>query len=120
MSLGRIVVAVVAVVVGGTVIARRQGVYRVRAAFHAQQEQVAAERWRHWSQEVIRLSGSPGDRNPPRSDQEQQLAVEMVDYSRNRAAHHARLRVKYERGARYPWLPIDPDPPSPDGVTPPL
>jgi len=28
-------------------------------------------------------------------------------------------RVKYERVSRYPWLPIDPDPPSPDGVAPP-
>jgi hypothetical protein len=42
------------------------------------------------------------------------------ELSRNRVAYHARLRVKYERVARYPWLPIDPDPPSPDGVTPPL
>ena len=114
-----VAVAVVAVVTGGTVIARRQDVYRVRAVFHAQQEHVAANRWRHWSQEAIRLSGPPGDRNQPGSDQERQLAVAMVAYSRNRAAHHARLRVKYERVARYPWLPIDPDPPSPDGVTPP-
>jgi hypothetical protein len=113
-------VAVAAVVIGGTVIARRQRVYRVRAAFHAQQEQVAAKRWRHWSQAEVRLSRPPGDRNPPRSDQEPQIVVEMVDYSRNRAAYHARLRVKYERLARYPWLTIAPDPPSPDGSKPPL
>jgi hypothetical protein len=115
-----VAVAVISVVTGGTIIAKRQRVYRVRAAFHAQQEQVAAKRWRHWSQEAARLSGPAGDQSPPRSDQERELAVVMVNYSRNRVAHHARLRVKYERVSRYPWLPIDPDPPSPDGVTPPL
>jgi hypothetical protein len=115
-----VAVVVVAVVTGATVILRRHRVYRVRAEFYAQEEQVAAKRWQHWSQEAVRLSDSPGDRNSPRSDQERQLAVEMVRYSRNRVAHHARLKVKYERVARCPWLPIDPDPPSPDGVTPPL
>jgi hypothetical protein len=112
--------AVVAVVTGGMVIAGRQTVYRVRATFYAQQKQVAAKRWQHWSQEAVRLSGLLGERNPPRSDQDRQLVVEMVHYSRNRAAYHARLRVKYERVARYPWVPIDPDPPAPDGVKPPL
>jgi hypothetical protein len=29
------------------------------------------------------------------------------------AAHHAALRRKYERAARYPWLPVAPDPPPP-------
>jgi hypothetical protein len=32
----------------------------------------------------------------------------MCEY---RAVHNSRLREKYERAARYPWLPIDPDPP---------
>jgi hypothetical protein len=40
--------------------------------------------------------------------------------SRNPVAHDARLRVKYGCLAHYPWLPIDPDPPSPDCITPPL
>jgi hypothetical protein len=115
-----VAVAFVAVVTGATVIVRRHRIYRVRAAFHAQQEQVAAKRWRYWSQEAAGLSGPAGNRSPPRSDQERERAVVIVNYSRNRVAHHARLRVKYERVARYPWLPIDPDPPSPDGVTPPL
>jgi hypothetical protein len=29
------------------------------------------------------------------------------------AAYRA-LRIKYERAARYPWLPVEPDPPEPD------
>jgi hypothetical protein len=28
-------------------------------------------------------------------------------------AHHAMLRKKYEQAARYPWLPVPPDPPPP-------
>jgi hypothetical protein len=29
------------------------------------------------------------------------------------AAYYTLLRVKYERAARYPWLPVAPDPPEP-------
>jgi hypothetical protein len=30
------------------------------------------------------------------------------------ADHEAALRLKYERAARYPWLPVAPDPPEPE------
>jgi hypothetical protein len=30
------------------------------------------------------------------------------------AAYHRELRAKYERAARYPWLPVEPDPPEPE------
>jgi hypothetical protein len=30
------------------------------------------------------------------------------------AAYHADLRCKYEYAARYPWLPVEPDPPPPE------
>ena len=38
------------------------------------------------------------------------------DYDRmmDRADHHASLARKYERAARYPWLPVEPDPPPPE------
>ncbi len=29
------------------------------------------------------------------------------------AKYHDAMRIKYERAARYPWLPIEPDPPDP-------
>jgi hypothetical protein len=32
----------------------------------------------------------------------------------DRADHHASLARKYEEAARYPWLPVEPDPPEPD------
>jgi hypothetical protein len=28
------------------------------------------------------------------------------------AAYHDALKIKYERAARYPWLPVEPDPPA--------
>ena len=38
------------------------------------------------------------------------------DYDRmmDRADHHAAMAHKYEHAARYPWLPVEPDPPEPD------
>jgi hypothetical protein len=37
------------------------------------------------------------------------------DYDRmmDRAEHHALLARKYERAGRYPWLPVEADPPPP-------
>lgn len=32
---------------------------------------------------------------------------------RDLLAYHTSLRQKYERAARYPWLPVEPDPPEP-------
>jgi hypothetical protein len=109
-----VAVGVFAIITGGTVLAKRQGVYRVRAEFHAQQEQVAARRLRHWAHEAIQLSGRP------RADEQRQLAESMEGYSRDRVGYHAGLKVKYQCAARYPWLPIAPGPPAPDGVKAPL
>jgi hypothetical protein len=38
------------------------------------------------------------------------------DYDRmmDRANHHTAMAHKYEHAARYPWLPVEPDPPEPD------
>ena len=35
------------------------------------------------------------------------------ELERRRADHYARLRQKYDRAARYPWLPVESDPPEP-------
>jgi hypothetical protein len=39
-----------------------------------------------------------------------------ADTSRDpeRADRHKALHIKYEHAARYPWLPIEPDPPEPE------
>jgi uncharacterized protein HemY len=41
------------------------------------------------------------------------FAPEAVRLSRL-AGYHARLRAKYERAARHPWLHVEPDPPEPE------
>jgi hypothetical protein len=41
------------------------------------------------------------------------LAEQMRASWWKRATYHAALRRKYERAARYPWLPVEPDPPEP-------
>ena len=38
----------------------------------------------------------------------------VYDRMMDRADHHASLARKYERAARYPWLPVEPDPPEPE------
>jgi hypothetical protein len=113
------VVAIIAIASGGVAMLKRREAYGIRAAFHARQEQVAGGRLRHWSHEAARLEGVPSDVSPPVPDEDKRLLAELIDYSRNRVVHHRRLKAKYELAARYPWLPVDPDPPSPDGVAPP-
>jgi hypothetical protein len=31
-----------------------------------------------------------------------------------RIGYHGRLKMKYEQAARFPWFPIEPDPPEPE------
>jgi hypothetical protein len=37
-----------------------------------------------------------------------------LDPKMRRLEWHEPMRLKYERAARYPWLPVGPDPPEPD------
>ncbi len=32
------------------------------------------------------------------------------------SVYYSNLIEKYERASRYPWLPVDPDPPKPEGI----
>jgi hypothetical protein len=57
----------------------------------------------------------PGDHRPPSSPEELRKAEEVAHSSWERKIdYHANLRRKYERAARYPWLPVAPDPPEPE------
>jgi hypothetical protein len=49
------------------------------------------------------------------ADFERQLAKSPQSRRfRHMQAYFEQLRLKYERAARYPWLSVEPDPPSPD------
>lgn len=57
-------------------------------------------------------NGRPVDRAPTEAEKEeerQRMArlLRVIDY-------HSQLARKYERAARYPWLPVEPDPPEPE------
>src|SRR4051812_42601210 len=72
--------------------------YRGLMAAHATNE----ARFRDREIWVIRISRSAN------------ISQQQVDYSWKRVSYHAALRRKCERAARYPWLPVPPDPPPPE------
>jgi hypothetical protein len=49
----------------------------------------------------------------PRSAEGSTYARDVAASYRARAAWNDRMKRKYERAARYPWLPVEPDPPMP-------
>jgi hypothetical protein len=95
-----VVVAVVAVLIGGAIetvrLVRLSRSYSARAASHAAYEQG----WRAMADEY------GADYRLPTHDAQRIFLREVTDF-------HVQLRLKYEHATRYPWLPIEPDPPEP-------
>jgi hypothetical protein len=87
-------VAVFAVALAVAVMLRRSGEFRALAEDQADSEQLSLS----YADEA---RGPNGDR-------------QRVARGEQMAAFHRALRAKYERAARYPWLPVEPDPPVPD------
>jgi hypothetical protein len=81
--------------IGGVRLKQRRDLFLALGTNHAQQEA-------HYGREML-----------IRVEPDTHLVVQEyvcpghVDY-------HARLARKYERAARYPWLPVEPDPPEPE------
>ena len=89
--------AIVAVlVVTGTLIQRSRS-YASLARFHAESEK---ECWR-----VLEASEGVQFDSEHRKD--------WIARTRGVLRYHTRMARKYERTARYPWLPVAPDPPEP-------
>jgi len=42
--------------------------------------------------------------------------MESIYTEKSAAAYHAAMRQKYDRAARYPFLPVPPDPAAPEGA----
>jgi hypothetical protein len=91
-----VAVAVVALVLGIVAFVRRRAQFRALADYHAE----TARRIRSAHVWVTRPGGAFVHTTAlaPRP---------VIDY-------HATLAVKYEHAARYPWLPVEPDPPPPE------
>jgi hypothetical protein len=68
------------------------------------------EQARHYAD----ASGTPCSEPPEAGTEAFQEWIGEQERQRRRVEHFDRLRLKYERAARYPWLPVAPDPPPPD------
>ena len=54
----------------------------------------------------------PNKRSSPEEEKIREKAFD--DWLDRRDAYYAKMKLKYERAARYPWLPVAPDPPVPE------
>lgn len=92
-------VAMAGALTGAERLGRRRAVYR----------ELARE---HGAMEHLYLGFAGTDRFPldPGGD----LCYGMTAESKAQAEHHRRQRLRYERAARRPWLPVPPDTPEPE------
>jgi hypothetical protein len=58
--------------------------------------------------------GEASRRNIAIEEARARLHMRLASKYQRRAEYHALLGRKYEHAARYPWLPVDPDPPPPE------
>jgi hypothetical protein len=86
-------VAIAALIMAGAVLVTRSSGFRAVAEEQADSEMVSLEY----------ADDARGERGEP----------QRVARGEQMAAYHHELRIKYERAARYPWLPVEPDPPPP-------
>ena len=93
-------VAAVAFAIAAGQMWRRSIQYVGRAARYAKMERYVREC------AAIESKINPTDR-PPRCRPANRGGLPVM------IAHFADLRRKYEHAARYPWLPVEPDPPEP-------
>ena len=99
-------VAVVAVMLAAAALFRRHLSLRERGDYHERRERVQADRVRALGDLALALA----DTSPEAAARERAHAAFEAEI-RDR---HARLKDKYRRAARYPWLAIEPDPPEPE------
>ena len=86
-------VAIAALMMAGAVLVKRSSEFRALAEEQADSEMASLA----YSDDA---RGARGD-------------AQRVARGEQMAAYHRELRIKYERAARYPWLPVEPDPPPP-------
>jgi hypothetical protein len=102
-----IAVAVMAVMLAAAAaLFRRRLGLRERGDYHARRGGILTDRARGFEQLALKFA-----------DREPRITAEWRAYAACEAeigAWHARLKEKYRHVARYPWLPIEPDPPEPE------
>jgi hypothetical protein len=115
-----IAVAVVAIILGSGLQAcrtyRKSQMFAEKAKFHS---------FREWQRRrLVAAIVYPAELNRKRAllfPSERKDLLESAEISERvakhegiRADYQAALKTKYERAARYPWLPVEPDPPEPE------
>jgi hypothetical protein len=89
-----VIVAITGLAMAVAIMARRSSEFRALAEQQADAEQMSLS----YADEA---RGENGDK-------------QRVARGEQMAAYHRELRLKYEHAARYPWLPVGPDPPVPE------
>jgi hypothetical protein len=98
-----VAVAIAAVIMGAaTLMVRRRG-YLALAEKYTVEERLY----------VVSARGAERDRDKRGSEAVVRTWAQRAVRLAGEAREAARLRMKYERAARYPWLPVAPDPPEP-------
>ena len=100
-------VAVLAVGLAAAALFRRHLILRERGDYHARREGVHTAQARR----IGPIAPVFADRYPGIADELRAYAAGETEIG----AWHARLKEKYRRVARFPWLAIEPDPPEPEG-----
>ena len=85
--------------------------YQIYARHHALRR---ASEQQEWTSRLAALRKLKGVRIPHLVETQEEYSRwldERAGYHEARIRYHERLRLRYERAARYPWLPVPPDPP---------
>jgi hypothetical protein len=122
-----IVVAVVAVACGFEMCRRRRDTFKARSNLHTIKSMAFdyVRLVKHSEYEALRRSPNlaaeyfpqfrrgRGQRKAPVLEEIMEKAKFASETNGEAARYHAQMRDKYEYAARYPWLPVAPDPPEP-------
>jgi len=121
-----IAVAIVALILGAELTRRRSAQFRLLARSYASAAEFdglilegGTTTFRLEDGQIREVHGSSSIRIPTDEGGLVESAIDPTpgydeDRLRRRAEYHDFLRRKYDRAARYPWLPVAPDPPEPE------
>jgi hypothetical protein len=109
MLRGVIAVAAIGLIIGGGVVLKQRRDYFLSLA-QSHEKEVGSSAARGNALKS-RFGGTSGE-----TVEEITRLRGAYDRMMDRADHHASLARKYERAARYPWLPVEPDPPEPEFI----
>lgn len=94
-------------IVGSYRLKRRRDSFLAHLRYHVQTVNV----WERQERTVRHLAQLGEEDNEPDFAEHERFTAGQIA---RRVAYHAAMARKYRRAARYPWLPVEPDPPEPE------